>query len=62
MLDLRHLAEVEDYEKVVPCEVSMVEYSIEQGLGREIHKFINPGKNSHTMHWLIEQVTCILLR
>lgn len=43
MLDLRHLSEVEEYEKVVPCEVSIVEYSIEQGLEREIHKFIKPG-------------------
>ena len=46
MLDLRHLSEVEEYEKVVPCEVSIVEYSIEQGLEREIHKFIKPGRMS----------------
>ena len=44
MLDLRHLADIEDEEKVVPCEVSILEYSIEQGLGRVIHKFINPGR------------------
>ena len=43
MLDLRHLMEVDDFEKVVPCEVSILEYSLDQGIEKVIHKFINPG-------------------
>ena len=43
MLDLRHL-DIEDFEKIVPCEVSLAEYSLDQGIERSMHKFICPGK------------------
>ena len=44
MIDHLH-EDREDFEKVVPGEVSICEYSIDQGIERVMHRFINPGKN-----------------
>ena len=44
MIDHLH-EDREEFEKVVPCEVSICEYSIDQGIERVMHRFINPGKN-----------------
>ena len=44
MIDHLH-EDREEFEKAVPCEVSICEYSIDQGIERVMHRFINPGKN-----------------
>eukprot|EP00794_Sanderia_malayensis_P011153 gene11153-12325_t len=43
MCDLR-TENLPEHLKIIPCEVSVVEYSIESGIDRVLHKFINPGK------------------
>ena len=46
MLDMRHLNGLDDEEKIIPCEVSILEYSLDKGIERVAHKFINPGMNA----------------
>ncbi len=42
MCDLRS-EKIPEHLKVIPCEVSLAEYSIDSGIERVMHKFINPG-------------------
>lgn len=44
LLSIQSLCELPDNMGYMPCEIGVVEYSLQDGITREFHRFIKPGK------------------
>eukprot|EP00058_Branchiostoma_floridae_P011628 XP_002597116.1 hypothetical protein BRAFLDRAFT_121310 [Branchiostoma floridae] len=44
LLSIQSLCELPDDMGYMPCEIGVVEYSLQEGITREFHRFIQPGK------------------